>query len=121
MDEAHFLAALRYVALNPVRARLVDRPQDWKWSSTRMLLAGKSDGVTDIDALAEVAPRFADLLALGPDEAAFERLRKAETIGRPLGDAAFLRRAERITEMSLKPGKRGPRPGPRRASKPAAR
>lgn len=35
MDEAHLVAALRYVALNPVRARLVARAQDWPWSSTR--------------------------------------------------------------------------------------
>ena len=35
MDEEHLAAALRYVALNPVRARLVERPQDWRWASTR--------------------------------------------------------------------------------------
>jgi putative transposase len=33
MDEAHLAAALRYVALNPVRARLADRATDWPWSS----------------------------------------------------------------------------------------
>lgn len=30
MDEAHFLTALPYVALNPVRARLVERPEHWR-------------------------------------------------------------------------------------------
>jgi len=33
MDEEHLAAAVRYVSLNPVRARLVARPQDWRWSS----------------------------------------------------------------------------------------
>jgi putative transposase len=33
MDEEHLAAALRYVSLNPVRARLVARAQDWRWSS----------------------------------------------------------------------------------------
>jgi putative transposase len=33
MDERHLAAALRYVALNPVRARLVERARDWRWSS----------------------------------------------------------------------------------------
>jgi putative transposase len=37
MDENHLAAALRYVALNPVRARLVERPQDWPWSSLQAL------------------------------------------------------------------------------------
>src|SRR5687768_10528102 len=43
MDEAHLVSALRYVALNPVRARLVERAEDWPWSSARAHLAGKSD------------------------------------------------------------------------------
>ena len=29
MDDAHFVTALRYVALNPVRARLAARAEDW--------------------------------------------------------------------------------------------
>lgn len=29
MDEEHLHLAFRYVALNPVRARLVKRPEDW--------------------------------------------------------------------------------------------
>jgi putative transposase len=32
MDERHLAAALRYVSLNPVRARLVQRAQDWRWA-----------------------------------------------------------------------------------------
>ncbi len=31
----HLLEACRYVVLNPVGARLVERPEDWKWSSYR--------------------------------------------------------------------------------------
>jgi putative transposase len=33
MDERHLIAAFRYVALNPVRAGLAERAQDWPWSS----------------------------------------------------------------------------------------
>ena len=33
MDENHLLACARLVELNPVRARLVQRPGDWRWSS----------------------------------------------------------------------------------------
>jgi len=110
MDEEHLAAALRYVALNPVRARLVERAQDWKWSSTRALLAGKPDGITAIASIAARFPRFSDLLALGPDQAAFDRLRQAESIGRPLGDAGFLKRIEAKTGRQLRPGKRGPKP-----------
>jgi putative transposase len=31
--EEHFLTEHRYIALNPVKARLVRRPEDWPWSS----------------------------------------------------------------------------------------
>jgi putative transposase len=38
------------------------------------------------------------------------RLRAAESIDRPLGDDRFLARIERLTGLSLKPCKRGPKP-----------
>jgi putative transposase len=110
MDEDHLVAAARYVALNPVRARLVERAQDWRWSSVHAHLAGSDDGMTAIAPLLERYPDFAALLDTGPDEAAFERLRRAETIGRPLGDDGFIGRLEALTRRSLKPAKRGPKP-----------
>jgi len=109
MDEDHLAAALRYVALNPVRARLAARPEDWPWSSVHAHLAGRNDGLTTVAPVLSRFPRFADLIELGPDEAAFERLRRAESIGRPLGSEAFLARLEADAGRSLRPGKRGRR------------
>ena len=112
MDEGHLAAAVRYIALNPVRARLVRRVQDWPWSSVRAHLSGRRDGVTTLAPVLSRVPSFATFIAAGPDEPAFERLRKAETIGRPLGDDGFLARLEALTRRRLKPGKRGPKPSP---------
>src|SRR5947208_2773409 len=111
MDEAHLMAALRYVSLNPVRARLVQRAQDWRWSSTRAHLRGKDDGVTALAPVRARFPDFAGLLASDPEADRFASLRAAESIGRPLGDERFLNRLERKTGRVLKPGKRGPKPG----------
>jgi len=110
MDEDHLAAALRYVSLNPVRARLVTRPQDWRWSSARAHLSGADDGVTACDPVRERFPRFAELLAAEPDADAFARLRAAESVGRPLGDDRFLARIERATRRRLRTRKRGPKP-----------
>ena len=110
MDEAHLAAALRYVSLNPVRARLVQRAQDWRWSSARAHLRGKDDGLTALAPVRDRFPHFADLLASEPEADLFAPLRAAENIGRPLGDDRFLARIERRTGRSLKPGKRGPKP-----------
>lgn len=38
--ESHLLEVCRYVVLNPVRAHMVERPEEWKWSSYRAT-AGK--------------------------------------------------------------------------------
>jgi putative transposase len=95
--------------LNPVRARLVERAQDWRWSSTRAHLRGKDDGITALRPIRERFADFGDLLATEPDTEMEGRLRAAETIGRPLGDDRFVARLERLTGRTLKPGKRGPK------------
>lgn len=65
MDEAHLMAAARYVPMNPVRARLVARPQDWPWSSARAHLAGRDDGLVTVAPLLERIGDFAQFLADG--------------------------------------------------------
>ena len=35
VDEGHLHEVSRYIALNPVRARMVRRPEEWPWSSYR--------------------------------------------------------------------------------------
>jgi putative transposase len=52
-DERHLLAAVRYVNLNPGRAGLVARAQDWAWSSVAAHLAtGRRPGAGRAGALA---------------------------------------------------------------------
>ncbi|MET4235492.1 putative transposase [Bradyrhizobium sp. LA6.10] len=110
MDERHLAAALRYVSLNPVRARLVQRAQDWRWASTRAHLRWRDDGLTALVPIPHRFPDFADLLTTEPELNLFGALRSAESIGRPLGDDRFLARIERQTGRVLKPAKRGPKP-----------
>jgi len=47
MDEEHLASAFRYVALNPVHARVVGKAEDWRRSSTRTHIAGASDAFVD--------------------------------------------------------------------------
>jgi putative transposase len=109
MDEAHLAAALRYVALNPVRARLAARAEDWGWSGVHALLTGQEDGLTATAPVLERYPRFAEFLGEGADGEAVNRLRQAETIGRPLGDESFIARLESLTRRRLTPMKPGPK------------
>jgi putative transposase len=59
--------------------------------------------------LLERYPDLAALIRAGEDEALSETLRRAETIGRPLGNNAFLGKLERKYGRPLKPAKRGPK------------
>ena len=110
MDEAHLAHAMRYVALNPVRARLVARAEDWGWSSVRAHLTGEDD------ALVRVAPsldRYGDFAAFLGSPADYtdvwRLLRQSETTGRPLGNADWIAVLETKTGRTLAPQKRGPK------------
>jgi putative transposase len=112
MDEDHLMAAARYVALNPVRAGLAARPEDWRWSSVGAHLAGRDDGLVETAPLIErCGGQFADLIAEAPDSARIAALRAAETMGRPLGAEAFLERLAVLTGRDPRPGRRGRKPG----------
>jgi putative transposase len=95
MDESHLHAAIRYVALNPVRARLVARAQDWPWSSVRAHLKGEDDALVSVRPVLDRVEDFAGLIAGDADDPAFAALRAAESTGRPLGPADFVADLER--------------------------
>lgn len=110
MDEAHLMAAARYVAMNPVRARLVGRPQDWPWSSARAHLARADDRLVTVAPLLERIGDFGRFLDDGCDPDVEQALRMAETTGRPLGNAAFIADLERLLGRRLSRGRPGPKP-----------
>jgi putative transposase len=47
--EGYLLACCRYIELNPVRARLVAAPEDYRWSSCRARLGYASSAILDLD------------------------------------------------------------------------
>lgn len=56
LDERHFMAAVRYVECNPLRAGMISKPWEYAWSSAGAHVGGKSEILTlgDIFALIEV-------------------------------------------------------------------
>ena len=108
MDEAHLAHAVRYVALNPVRAGLVTRAEDWRWSSVRAHLTGEDDGVVAVAPVLDRVGNFASFLGGSFDEdSAYAALRRAESVGRPIGDATWLAALETQTGRVLRPQKPG--------------
>jgi putative transposase len=87
---------VRYVSLNPVRARLVGRAEDWSWSSVRAHLAGVDDGLVRVRPVLERTGDFAALIGGAADDPGFARLRASEGSGRPLGNGEFIAGLERL-------------------------
>ena len=65
MDESHLRSAVSYVSLNPVRARLVSRAEEWAWSSVRAHLAGEDDSLVSVRPVLDRWPTFRELLLEG--------------------------------------------------------
>ncbi|MGB0956347.1 MAG: transposase [Panacagrimonas sp.] len=110
MDEAHTLAAIRYVAMNPVEAGLVKKASDWTWSSVRAHLAGRDDVLVRVAPVLERVPDFMDFLDLPPDTETTQSLLAGQSIGRPLMPEDRLKRLERRMGRRLRPLPRGRRP-----------
>ncbi len=111
MDEAHLLAATRYVELNPVAAGLVRRPGEWRWSSARAHLEGADDGLATVAPLLELVPDWPGFLSEAVSEDQEAVLEKHGRTGRPLGGAAFIERLETDLSRRFRKGKPGPKGG----------
>jgi putative transposase len=99
MDERHTIATVRYVERNPVRAGLVRQPWDWPWSSAEAHMAGEDDGLVRVRPLLASIDSWAEFLSL--PEGDLGCIRKHSSSGRPLGDAAFIKKCERVTHLDL--------------------
>lgn len=121
MDDAHLLAAVRYVENNPVAAGMAARAEDWVWSSARSHLAGRrvaGDPLTDVTALGGHVRNWRALLRhgaeageLGPEgEAVAEAIEARLRTGRLLGAADWIAAQEVATGRALaprRPGRKG--------------
>ena len=90
MEERYLLACTRYVELNPVRAGLVKRAEQWPWSSARAHMGGRDDRlVFAAPLLSRVSKSWERFLAQDADEAQIGLFRKHERTDRPLGGDVF--------------------------------
>lgn len=99
LDDTHLVPAIRYVELNPVRARLVKTPEAWRWSSVGAHMGGHPDGFTSRKPPSSLSKPAAwrEFLTEGIADDVAEAIRQHETTGRPLGGKMFV---ERLEEMS---------------------
>ena len=111
LDDDPFIRAVRYVSLNPVRARLVSAARHRPWSSVRAHLSAAGDALVQVRPVLDRIPHLRQLLDDSAGEN-FTDLRRAEATGRPLGNADFIADLERL------PGRPIARRNPDRKSRP---
>ena len=108
MDEAHLMAAVRYVELNPVRAGLCAHPEDWRWSSVHAHVRGEDDCLVDVEPMLERVSDWHSYLGDSASDAVIRSLRENAASGRPAGDDDFVEMAEKIVGRRLRKCKPGP-------------
>ncbi len=114
-SERYLLACMVYIDLNPVRAGMVEQPQDHRWSSHRHCIGLTSDKLVNVHALywalgntpfaREAA--YAALVQAGLANRQREELTRSALSGWALGSAAFVSELQQGTERRLLPGKAG--------------
>jgi len=111
LDAEHLYAAVRYVEMNPVGARLVERPDDWPWSSAKAHLSGIDDSLVQVAPMKELIATYGidwrTYLDQQSPEEPLASLRQSERTGRPLGDSKFLDSLSARLGRNLKPRKPG--------------
>jgi len=110
LDRTHLWEALRYTELNPVRAKLVSKPEEWPWSS-----AAAHCGIADPDVCLTMEPwraqwtvaRWRDFLGEGESESQLAAIRESTHTGRPLGSQEFVEALEKSMRRRLSRRKGG--------------
>ena len=102
-QDRHLLVVMRYVERNPLRAGLVDRAEDWRWSSLRARTLAP-DGLIDPSPI-PLGEDWCDQVNQPLTEQELQAVRTCLRRGRPFGDPAWTRgTAERFGLLdSLKP------------------
>jgi putative transposase len=101
LDERHLLAAMRYVENNPVRAGMVEKAGDYRWSSAASHIRKNEDPVISMDS--PVIGSITDWAAYleQRDDQLVKALRESAKNGRPCGDNNFVRKIEKLLGRQL--------------------
>jgi len=110
LDHPHSIATARYIERNPVRAGIVERPDDYPWSSARAHFDGASDSLVGPSPITEEIWDWKSFISIEDDEETLKLIRKNTKTGRPVGAEAFVDEMEKLTNRILKLKKPGPKP-----------
>ena len=109
MDEHYLLATVRYTELNPIRAKLCNRPEDWECSSVHVHLRGSRDELVTVEPMLDRIAHWSAYLQTENSAAELDTIRRHARTGRPIQDETFLTKLEKITGKDLRILNPGPK------------
>ena len=109
--DEYLWAVCRYLERNPVRAKLVKRPWDYRWSSARHHVQAAPDPILGESQWLDPSQRTEYREYLDHKEPEFDqtRIRTSTQTGRPLGSLCFIQKLELKLGRILIPQKAGRR------------
>ena len=108
-EDEYFLALCRYVEANAVRAGLVERAEEWRWSGLWRRSQRQADGDLRLTAWPLERPRnWLTLVNRGLNDERLEAIRTCVERGRPLGPDAWV--GDTAERLGLEFTLRGPGP-----------
>ena len=114
MDEVHLYHAFPYVELNPVKAKIVEQPEEYAWSSAKAHMGLEDDEyLDDIELITSKVDDWKLYLAQAHENAIYRDIEKHEKTGRPLGTIKFLEGLETDLGIQIIPKKAGRKPKPK--------
>lgn len=107
--DEHLLTVLRYIEANPLRANLVERAEDYPWSSYRVHGLGETNELVDplityqaLSPRAQVRQRKWSEMVHRPLEAAkLAAIRRSSATGLPYGDSNWIHRLAKQLDLDL--------------------
>jgi putative transposase len=107
-QEKYLWAVSRYIEQNPVRVGMVNKAEDYPYSSTRAHVTGGEDTVLGEELFSDDSrPDYVLLLRSALPRPEIERIRNSTKTGRPFGKEGFVTVMEKILERSLLQRPRG--------------
>ncbi len=101
MDEKYLYKCVRYIERNPVRAGIVDRAEDYPWSSARAHVFGYADKLLSPFYLLKEIEDWRAYLADEDSQEDLNLFEQNEISCQPLGSENFLKRLEIITGRKI--------------------
>ena len=113
--DTYLLACCRYVELNPVRAKMVEKPEEYRWSSNQEKIGLKEQKNIDIDACyfslgdtqAQRIMKYKQWIESSVSEQEIKLIREAMQYGHPTGSRLFTESIEKKLGVRLSLNKLG--------------